>query len=517
VDPIQIAKLALEQLLTSPEVTRIDSDPRRVQVLVGEPAELLSGMAITQRKSFDMVVLDFPRASKRQKVPLLKLTSGGAVEWGPVAHDDPDYRYRLQATTLFYSRLSLNLLSEEGLLLAVATPSTYLSVRSSIEHFLGPDKFLGELVYQTRSGGGNDAKWMSVEHETLLVYARRPEAVARFGLEKSESELEKYREEDAEGRYCWDTYIRKAARNYYRIKCPDGTTLEMDDGGRPISWLWREETFLERLARGDVEFRQFTEHPRWRLYYKDRLKNHKILRSLILNRTPLSDVSENAEPGSSGAGLLTQDGSAELEGYTGADRPQFLKSSRYFRFILQVFGRYSRVLIPFAEYGAAVTAALDPAAERTRLVVIANSGMLPLLKWRAKGFAKSDQKELALRDRFPRVNITSPDVPKAEISAFLELFARTADPQNVEWCDRHQQGVVASLGVGGYINLIVHELPPSVNRTMPIELLQEGFDQAAGSAKRVRVWSRFSRAVIRQHLLLPDDAQYLQFPAFAFK
>ncbi len=515
-NPIQIAQIALDQLLANPEVTRIDRDSRRVQVLLGDQVELLSGLAVTHRRSFDLAFLDFPRASKRQKVQLLTLTSDGSVAWGPVAHDDPDYGYRFRATILLYIRLIMATLAERGVVLAVANPSTYLAVRSSIEQFLGPEKFLGELVYQTRSGGGNDAKWMSVEHETLLVYGLRPESVARFGLAKSEAELRKYREDDAEGRFYWDTFIRKNARNHYPIRCPDGSTLELDASGNRISWLWREETFLEMLGRGEVEFRKFSDHPRWRLYYKDRLKEHKILRSLVLNRTELSEISGNVAPGTSGAALLTQDGSSELTDYSGEDRPEYLKSSRFFRFVLQVFGRGSRVLIPFPEFGSAVTAAVDLVSQGTGLTVFANPAQQPLLTWRVSGFSSSQQAEVVLRNGFPRVDITSPDMLKSDAGTFLELLASNRDPTPFEWHDIRQGGVAMGVGVGKFINLIVRDLPLEGRPAMPVDVLSYR-DDLDLATRRTRVWSSFSRATISSFIQLPKDADYFQFPACAFK
>lgn len=512
-EPIQVAKVGLESLWLGTCVHRVDPDPRRVQILLGDSVDLLTSLSRIQPNSFDLIVLDVPRASKRQKASLLRVDDKGEAGWSEVAHDDPDYNYRFRATTLLYARLALSTLSAQGVVLAIATPATYIAVRTALEQFLGADKFLGELVYQTRSGGGNDARWMSLEHETLMIFARDPEAVSRLGLAKTADELKKFREEDGESRFYWDTYIRKAARNYYPIRCPDGSVLQYDSNGNPISWLWREATFLEKLEQGEVKFVEHGDHPKWRLYYKARLIDLKIVRSLILNRTPLEEVSASAGKGETGAGLLTQDGSSEIRQYSGSGKPDYLKSSRFFLFLLQVFGRNRRVLIPFAEYGSAVVAAVDESVSDSRVVVIAPLASRPLIEWRLDRLPAKARSAIALRAEFPKLDITSKNQDPASVRAFLETLARGADSTDLDWFDLKEGDIACSVGIGKGVHVVIHALGPVADGASAIDVLSRYSDQISNSAIGVYVWSAFSELAVRRSMMLPVAVKFRHFPA----
>ena len=314
-DEFQLAQIAINQLLGSRELLELPVSKLPSNAYFEDPYALLVSLGQCQPRSFSLIFLDMPRASKRVKVPLPELDHSGEVHWLDVAHNDPDYLFRLKANCLVTARLAINCLDQDGLILAVTTPDTYVAVRTALEQFMGASRFLGELVYQTRVGGGNDSKYMDLGHETLLIFAMSPERIDRFQIQKDPSALKKYSDSDLIGKFYWDTYIRKQARNYYKIKCPDGTFLEKDENGNKISWLWKESTFLQKLKDDEVKFENPDGH--WRLYYKDRLKELKILRSLVLNNTDLSEVCENASSGTTGNDLLTQRGSQEINNFSG--------------------------------------------------------------------------------------------------------------------------------------------------------------------------------------------------------
>jgi len=222
-------------------------------------------------------------------------------------------------------------------------------VRTTFETVFGYEGFLGELVYQRRSGGGNDSKHMSVDHETLLIFAKSQEKVSRFMILKTEDELAKYTEEDEESKFHWDTYIRKQAKNYYPIQCPDGTILEHDKDGNRISWYYSESTFKSKLEAGEVKIEQ--KGDLWKLYMKVRMKETKILRSIVLQNDNLNEIFEDYPEDARGKELLTKEGSTELKQYADDIKPKYAKSAKYYKIIFNVFARNAkRILVPFPEH-----------------------------------------------------------------------------------------------------------------------------------------------------------------------
>ena len=236
------------------------------------PYALTSSLASLYPASIDCLILDCPRSSAQYKAPLLVASERGVTPQ-ICEESDSDFRYHLGNSLLFLLVKTRRLLSSKGVVLLMAPPSQGGMVRHLADTIFGHQNYLGELVYQTRSGGGSDSKHLSLDHEYVFIYAKSHENVGRFTLDKSSEELARYKEEDEISRYTWDTFIRKNARNYYPIKCPNGTILERDENGEKISWLWSKKTFEER-KNTDIEFRKID--GKYRLFYKDRYKDVKI-------------------------------------------------------------------------------------------------------------------------------------------------------------------------------------------------------------------------------------------------
>lgn len=347
-----------------------------------DPLVLLNSFGAIFPNKAKLIIFDTPRASKRKAVSLYTPDERGVVSYKEVAHDDPAYKFLHTGNLLAYARALNQVLAEEGILLAITTPEVYMNVRGAIEHYLGSDKYIGELVYQSRSGGGADSTWLSTDHETLLIFSKNKSLISRFLLEKESDELAKYDLEDEESRYTWDTYIRKNARNYYKIEAPDGTILEKDEHGNLIPWLWKKATFIEALNKGDVKFEKTK--GKWKLYYKDRLKDVKILRSISLNATVLNQIAEEFPTEMKGGALLNAKGSAEIAAFTGT-KPDYLKPSDFYYFLFSVFNKSGGCsLIPFNEYGAAAEGANKFGKLREKLIINNGEAFTPLINWRVK-------------------------------------------------------------------------------------------------------------------------------------
>jgi hypothetical protein len=410
------------------------------------------------------------------------------------------------------TRLATKCLARDGVLLAIATPDTYIPVRTSIEQLLGHNGFLGELVYQTRTGGANDSKYMDVGHETLLVFAIDPSRVSGFQIEKDPDELRKYSNEDEHGRYYWDTYIRKQARNYYKIKCPDGTFLEKDEFGNRISWLWKEKTFLQKLADGDVKFEK--QSGEWRLYYKDRLKEFKILRSLVLNKTELIEISPDASPSTTGAGLLTQRGSAEIKEFTGP-KPEYLKSSEFFRFILEVFGRNKRVLIPFNDYGAALHAQLDNSELAAELFTNNRREHEKLVRWRIKQVSKSTTGKINVFPNLERFDVTSLNNDDSRVHAFLQNLISNIDNRATEWYEVYTDSFQILVAEGDSLHILIQNLSPKSHHDSA-QILVELENLEFNTKLPLTIWSAYNDDVIRASFSDLREFKSMTFPLFLF-
>lgn len=362
-------------------------NPGEVVGVFEEPAHLLHSLQHFHPNSVGLFVVDPPRASKRENAQLWDIDDEGLFNLREVSRDDPDYRYHLAATVLAAVRLMVNALHREGWILAFATTETYMMVRGALEQYLGFDRFRGELVYQTKTGGSNDSKYIVNEHEMILAFSVS-ETPRNLRIAKGEGELARYDEADDNGRYTWDTFPRRSARNYYPIRCPDGSILEFDSDGNRESWLWSESTYREKLAEGELRFQQL--NGAWKIYYKDRLtdrKSQKVVRSLTLHGSPLGEILGTRDDSSgSGRDLQTQTGTQEIRGFTG-DKPDYVKPSRLYSFLIEAFDQgVTPTVIPFADRGSAALTGyldrLDRGLSMNGLLVNGRRGGEELWNWR---------------------------------------------------------------------------------------------------------------------------------------
>lgn len=83
------------------------------------------------------------------------------------------------------------------------------------------------------------------------------------------------------------TFKRKSGKQYYAITCPDGTILEKEENGEPISWLRSEQRFLSDLAIGEARIVKI--NGKWTVHFKQRQPAGYKPRSLITEYGTTSD------------------------------------------------------------------------------------------------------------------------------------------------------------------------------------------------------------------------------------
>ena len=103
----------------------------------------------------------------------------------------------------------------------------------------------------------------------------------------SDDYIKRYKEEDKIGRYFWDTFKRKAGKQYYPITCPDGTILEYDEDGNAISWLRSKTRFDSDIAVGEVRIIKIGE--KWSVQFKQRIPLGKTPRSIFTTETVIDN------------------------------------------------------------------------------------------------------------------------------------------------------------------------------------------------------------------------------------
>lgn len=198
-------------------------------------------------------------------------------------------RFHTDWLNMIYPRLKLakDLLTDDGVIFISIDDSEIRNLKMICDEIFGASNFVAQLIWQNKKGGGNDSKHIAIEHEYILVYARNIDMLSEFYEVYSEDYIKRYKEKDDEGRYFWDTFKRKSGKQYYPITCPDGTILEFDDDGNPISWLRSKARFDSDIKKGDI--RIVDNNGKWSVQFKQRMPKGKTPRSIFTTDTVISD------------------------------------------------------------------------------------------------------------------------------------------------------------------------------------------------------------------------------------
>lgn len=202
---------------------------------------------------------------------------------------DTNGRFHSDWCSMIYSRLLLarNLLADDGVIFISIDDDEIRNMKNICDEVFGQSNFISQLIWQKKQGGGNDSKYIAIEHEYILVYASNKSLLNEFYEKYSEDYIKRYKEKDEKGRYFWDTFKRKSGKQYYPITCPDGSILQYDEDGNEISWLRSKERFESDIKAGEIRIIKVGDS--WSVQFKQRMPQGKTPRSIFTTETVISD------------------------------------------------------------------------------------------------------------------------------------------------------------------------------------------------------------------------------------
>ncbi len=199
-------------------------------------------------------------------------------EWLGKVVDKEDLTRHDKWLCMMMPRLKLlkELLHEEGVIFISIDDNEESNLKILMDEIFTESNFMGKLPRRTKSGGGSAASDFAIEHDYVLVYAKNKEAVPKLFIPHDPDYALRYKEEDKDGKYFWDTMERSStATKPYKIIAPDGEILT----GK---WFRAEETFKADLERGEVKFLKKKDGS-WSVQFKQRMGHGRKIRSLIEN------------------------------------------------------------------------------------------------------------------------------------------------------------------------------------------------------------------------------------------
>ena len=215
-----------------------------------------------------------------------------------VANTDTSGRKSSKWLSMMYPRIKLahNLLKDDGAIFISIDDNEVHHLRLLLNEIFGPENFIAQLIWKSKSGGANDSAYFAIDHEYIICYARNAKSF-KLNLDKEAEVTTSYPLSDENGKYALER-LDKQNLQYsksmdYEITGPDGLTYKLEHKtlGKPnATWRWGKETVKARM--NELVFKE------GKIYTKNYKKEGAIPRSLLIEerfgrtRTGSTEVNE---------------------------------------------------------------------------------------------------------------------------------------------------------------------------------------------------------------------------------
>jgi adenine-specific DNA-methyltransferase len=233
-------------------------------LIEGDNLEVLKLLQASYAGSVKLIYIDPPYNTGRDFVypdrfadslqSYLELT--GQSEGGRKlsTHTEASGRFHTAWLSMMYPRLLLarTLLRDDGIIVISIDDHEVANLRKLCDEVFGEENLIGQLVWKSKSGGANDSRHLAVDHEYLVIYARRFEAV-ELNLDTEAEVTTRYNLRDEHGAYALDR-LDKQSLGYvasldFPIHGPDGQVYRVEHKNpaqKVARWRWGQATVHER-------------------------------------------------------------------------------------------------------------------------------------------------------------------------------------------------------------------------------------------------------------------------------
>lgn len=114
-------------------------------------------------------------------------------------------RYHSNWLTMIYPRLFIarNLLEQNGLIFVSIDDNEIHNLRMIMNEIFGEENFISEIVWHSKYTVANDTRYLSQQHEYVLLYAKNKESIDKLRLPRTEEMNDRYTNPDNDSRGPW--------------------------------------------------------------------------------------------------------------------------------------------------------------------------------------------------------------------------------------------------------------------------------------------------------------------------
>nr|BAN13375.1 type III restriction/modification enzyme, methylase subunit [Campylobacter upsaliensis] len=291
---------ALYSTPTTKELKELDPKHSQNIIIKGDNLHALKLLKSAYDGKIKMIYIDPPYNTKNEKfiyddnfvkeyqkllieLDLLKLDSNGKVlEKSEVLHfltNPSGDKAHSGWLSFMLPRLKLarDLLKDDGVIFISIDDNEQANLKILCDEIFGEENFVANFIRQTRKGGGSMSKFVSVDHDYVIMYCKDKINASRFYASYSDKYLKRYNESDEKGMYFWDTFARnrQGSFNIYEIEMPDGSL-------KKGAWIYKKEKYEELKIQGEIRIKKIKND--YTIQIKQRLNAEgQIARSLILD------------------------------------------------------------------------------------------------------------------------------------------------------------------------------------------------------------------------------------------
>lgn len=152
-------------------------------------------------------------------------------------------------------KLSRDLLRDDGVIFISIDDNEQANLKLLCDEVFGEENFVADFIWQKKYSPTNDAKFVSVNHDYILCYAKDINKAKINLLPRTDEMNARYKNPDNDPRGVWkpsDLSVKTySAECDYPITTPSGRVVEPPSGR---SWRASENKFKEMVADGRVWF-----------------------------------------------------------------------------------------------------------------------------------------------------------------------------------------------------------------------------------------------------------------------
>ena len=150
-------------------------------------------------------------------------------------------------------KLARDLLKDDGVIFISIDDNEQANLKLLCDEIFGEENFVGNFIWKNKSGGANDSKFIAIDNEFILCYAKNIDTLT-INLDKGAIVSTRYNLQDENGKYALDRLDKQSIRYSksldYEIKDSNGNSYypqHKDNSNPNATWRWGRNTVNERF------------------------------------------------------------------------------------------------------------------------------------------------------------------------------------------------------------------------------------------------------------------------------